>query len=438
MPEFEQRRNFVYPKQEVDSDPNVVGHWVFVPDENQEVPDISSNGNDGAVHGALSALDGMKFDGVDDNVGITNSAMLTNLAEFSYLLCFKLEKLNATQILLDKDVRRYFYINSDNAIRGTVYYSITNAVFFSNEKISLGLNTVIFTYSESGDRKIKCYINGVESTPLSQVASEGTIDSDVGGGYDVMSRAGFLSCKGIALELIIHNQTITEQQAKDFHNKYASRLTFKDQALYELTDGVSRTPLDYVKGTGAFKAVENTGLDGESKGYECTSDGTLATQSKQAYGTWKMQGNTDGGSFDFKFISGTIFGNVSDGYQCRLHSNKRIYFTKGKVTDYNYLFYTALNYISSNTPYEITVYRLSTPGHFPERLIPAKTLYDAGAFLVTIKGGDFAEETIVDTTGGSGTNPVVDNTYTTSNYAVWDLDVGDRFANVEFKQGIEQ
>ena len=39
--------------------------------------------------------------------------------------------------------------------------------------------------------------------------------------------------------------------------------------------------------------------------------------------------------------------------------------------------------------------------------------------------------TLVDTTGGSGDNPVNDNTYTTSNFLVADLDASDRITNIK-------
>jgi hypothetical protein len=37
---------------------------------------------------------------------------------------------------------------------------------------------------------------------------------------------------------------------------------------------------------------------------------------------------------------------------------------------------------------------------------------------------------LVSVSGGSGTNPVTDNTFTTSNFLVLDLDVGDRIGKI--------
>jgi len=63
----------------------------------------------------------------------------------------------------------------------------------------------------------------------------------------------------------------------------------------------------------------------------------------------------------------------------------------------------------------------------------------AGQFTVDIKGGSFGNTwTLVNVTGGSGTNPVTDNTYTTSEYYVLDLNVGDKVIPMYIYEGIEQ
>jgi len=68
-----------------------------------------------------------------------------------------------------------------------------------------------------------------------------------------------------------------------------------------------------------------------------------------------------------------------------------------------------------------------------------RRIYDASTFAVFIKGGRFGDDyTLVDVTGGSGTNPVTDATFSTSNYFVLDLDAGDRFTNLIITDGIKQ
>ena len=60
-------------------------------------------------------------------------------------------------------------------------------------------------------------------------------------------------------------------------------------------------------------------------------------------------------------------------------------------------------------------------------------------FTFYIKGGNFGGDyVLVDTTGGSGTNSITDNTYTTSKYMVLDLDTGDEIKNIKVTNGIKQ
>lgn len=79
------------------------------------------------------------------------------------------------------------------------------------------------------------------------------------------------------------------------------------------------------------------------------------------------------------------------------------------------LFQTVNSYITINTDYRIRIERT-----------------DDGTFTVKIMGGAFGwnDWTIVSTAGGSGSNPVLDNTYTTSSYFVNDLDNGDSISDL--------
>jgi hypothetical protein len=56
----------------------------------------------------------------------------------------------------------------------------------------------------------------------------------------------------------------------------------------------------------------------------------------------------------------------------------------------------------------------------------------AGVFTVWKDG------TLLDVSGGSGSNPVTDTNHTTSVFTVLDLDAGDRVANFNYKDEIEQ
>jgi hypothetical protein len=74
-----------------------------------------------------------------------------------------------------------------------------------------------------------------------------------------------------------------------------------------------------------------------------------------------------------------------------------------------------------------------------------RQIYPADTFWVGIKGGDFVADpdaengyVTVNTTGGSGTNPVTDSTHKTSEYFVTDLDAGDKFGMLETYNQVKQ
>jgi len=86
------------------------------------------------------------------------------------------------------------------------------------------------------------------------------------------------------------------------------------------------------------------------------------------------------------------------------------------------IFETVADYVQNDTWYNVRITRTT-----------------AGVFTVWIKSPtdtNFPTWTLIDTTGGSGTNPVTDNTYTTSNYIVIDADTGDKIANFKTYGGV--
>ena len=95
------------------------------------------------------------------------------------------------------------------------------------------------------------------------------------------------------------------------------------------------------------------------------------------------------------------------------------------------LFSTAASYVKINTRYRFKVTRNSFTDEFVVGAV--------GTFAVYIRGGDFGTDyVLVDVSGGTGSNPATDNTYTTSNYLVADLDTGDQISNILIKKGVEQ
>ena len=93
----------------------------------------------------------------------------------------------------------------------------------------------------------------------------------------------------------------------------------------------------------------------------------------------------------------------------RATGGEAIYLRKSLAGVASSLFYTPAAYISADTVYTIRVTRSTV-----------------NEFAVYIKGGIFANWTLVDTSGGFGPNPVTDTSTQTSLYLGLILDVGGR------------
>jgi len=198
-------------------------------------------------------------------------------------------------------------------------------------------------------------------------------------------------------------------------------------------------------GTGSYKVGELAAqdsvlkdLDIGTKYLENTSAGTIALQSKQAYGEWEFDLYKSGivQSEYVTFISDRIGSyNSSLGYHIRRGLDGELFLRRASIGSTSVLFQTADSYIDINTWYRLKVTRTTD-----------------GEFTVLIKGGSFTATigydgwTLVQPTGESlsgdplvyTNNPVTDNTYTTSEYLVADLDAGDKITNLLLTDQVKQ
>ena len=178
----------------------------------------------------------------------------------------------------------------------------------------------------------------------------------------------------------------------------------------------------YIKGTGDFEIKEFSAqdsvlkeLDKGKQFWECQSAGTFAEIQPYAYGSgrfWLYKGG-DSNTSRVNFISDRIAATVADynGYSITFGGTENVILRENSTVGQANLFATAASYIAINTWYEIEWDRTLD-----------------GEFTIRIRGGAFGENfVLVDVSGGSGSNPVTDNTFTESVYQVLDLDVGDRY-----------
>jgi len=412
FPLAETKKNFYYAKPTSLNEDGLVASYNMTPSSGKVLTDISNNGNNGTINGTLATTEGMSFDGVNDGVRVTTTGY--NASQGSISCCFNIKNTYTTNSMIFTHStasgganRIYIWINSSNII----HIGLGDTSTISTGVNADGKHTVTMTW-DNGD--YFGYVDGVETnqgtyTNLSSIHSFATI----GNFFDGLS--GFY--KDEVIDLKIYDSVKSPQEAKNYHNSFANQVYYRNTFAHDQADGTNILPDGMIAGTGSYKI--DTDTDGNNY-LECTSSGTIAYQSEQAYGTWEFdfyKGETSNPTISF--ISSDTSPRTSGDYSIVFTANEEIYFVKDGGT---YPFYTAGGYITLNTWYRLKITRTTD-----------------GEFTVWIRGGSFGDVyTLVDTTGGSGTNPVTDTTYTESKYTVLDLDAGDRISDIIYRKGVAQ
>ena len=172
----------------------------------------------------------------------------------------------------------------------------------------------------------------------------------------------------------------------------------------------------WTQGTGTYV---NGGTGAEAY-IQCSVAGTYYIQSNQAYGEWyfDLYKGADANTSIVKPIIDVLTAYPTyKSYQLYFDDNEAVKLWRVNLSGILTMTQSANSYISINTWYSIRITRTS-----------------AGVFTTYIKGGAFGNEW-VKVSVSSGTNPYTENTFTTNNYFVIDLDAGDRIRNVKFSNG---
>ncbi len=186
---------------------------------------------------------------------------------------------------------------------------------------------------------------------------------------------------------------------------------------------------NFIPGTGTYGIKELSAqdsvlkeLDIGTKYLDCTSAGKIALTSTSAYGTWEFdwyKGGDNNNTF-FSFISNTV-GGLYNGYDFSPTSTEAIRLNLRTNGSDSGKMISANSYITHSTWYRTKITRTLD-----------------GEFTVWMKGGSLGNVYVLMDVSVLGTNPVTENTQTTSKWFVIDFDVGDRIANLLIKEGVEQ
>lgn len=263
------------------------------------------------------------------------------------------------------------------------------------------------------DKKLFC--DGLQTGLIFYPQQYGVFSNSIGKKY----RAKFTISDYVSGSIRLFLANNTNGAIRNANGTYIEDLTIN---LNQYNDNFYfATDADFVGAVSSISITEIQPLPDLKQGtkyLQFTTAGTVSIPSKTAYGTWEFDWFKvgEGNEIKFNFISDgqNGYSTYEKCYCIYIGSTETVRLHTANGSTPQALFYTAENYIKNNTWYRIKVIRSIT-----------------GIFTVYIKGGSFGDNyVLVSTTGGSGTNPMTNNTYTTSNYFVLNLGAGDRVANI--------
>ncbi len=180
--------------------------------------------------------------------------------------------------------------------------------------------------------------------------------------------------------------------------------------LANITSGrVSNTPHTVRSGTWALNEDADTG----ERYIECVVAGIIARRNLFARGTPEFDVEKGGGTNSLNLLFSVVAptdwaDSAQNGYMYQFGSTERAVLRRITAGVSTPIAMSDAAYVVNNQRYKIRI-----------------SVSAAGVFTAYIMGGTFANWTLVSAAGG-GSNPVTDNTHTTSVYAVFDFDAGDR------------
>ena len=214
----------------------------------------------------------------------------------------------------------------------------------------------------------------------------------------------------------------------DGSTEYASKATpeLSLDGTYALNETFSDG--DYTSGnvwtvsSGSYAVVDSIGYSGLPKSLRCATAGIISIPCNWAYGyvafDWKKGG--DGNNHQIMFVNNVRTFSGASGYEIDLTSGEQYALRRYDNGTPTSIAYSGTSYLRNFTMYRDSIVRNIN-----------------GSIAVYVKGGIFGSTyTLFSTTGGSGTNPVISNVYTASNYFTLQFSPGDQISNIQCAYGM--
>jgi hypothetical protein len=412
---------------DVDSgETGLVAGWNMRPAAGKIV-DVTANGNDGTIVGATQANtpfgSALWFDGVNDVGDCGNDASLNATTGITLSGWIRADSLthaggsNAARIFGKNGSYNMYVSNTGTLVCQFTGLSDTTI----NAATAIGLGQwyyVVATYSQAtGDKRI--YINGVLDN--TEGGTTGTITVTANNLFIGNLTAAILRFwNGCIAYPKVYSVAKDQAWVTDDYNRGNTALFKTEYGAYESDAAVTAGHLEntpFIVNSGSFKISRDT-IEGKTcKVIECVTAGLVyipiscfhQTPIEAAYGEWKWWLNKGSTSNEINvlFVADVIGARGAagqDAYIMRYPSTERFVFGESTAGAYADLSLSAAGYLSESGTWHSIKFTRSNDGAF--------TFY--------------ADNTLVDVSGGSGTNPTTDTTITSSRYIVFDLDAGDK------------
>lgn len=213
----------------------------------------------------------------------------------------------------------------------------------------------------------------------------------------------------------IYNRALSLSEIQKYHNQFV-RPTLVETFENNGADNVAKGIQGWTIASGTFKINENTvlqtsGLKRGDKYLECATAGGIKMPSSIAYGTWEFDWYKGSTTNDLHLY--LIWGTLTS-------MTFRVYIDEGIYMRFNGVggFQTVSSYIANNTWYRTKITRSIT-----------------GVTSCYIKGGAFGSNYVL-VAVSAGANPVTQANPTSSNMMYFDIDAGDRIANIKIYDGV--
>ena len=391
----------------------------------QKIVDKTGNGNDGTINSGirqtkLLGLNAFEFDSNSKAISLTETTY--SLDAFSVSFLYKANDTSSNATIIGKSVgagtnHLLFTGTSTNLVLETNTNGDLATGLWSND-------TNWHHYAVTANNKtIAFYLDGADTTV------DGTVtDADF-----IIGQIGFRGAasdppNGRLAELRFYNKALTQSNVNSLYKQYATLPYFVDD-LSDANESVS-PETEFLSNTnwrinsGSFSIARDETNKPREKVIRCDTSGLIYQESSQAYGTFEFDWYKEiEGSNTYLLFMADVIGAENatgqDGYNIWLTSANQVALRESTNGTPSSKMFTGVSYIEADTWYRYRITRR----------------YD-GDFTTYIKGGIYTDWTLVDTTGGSQTNPVTDNTTTTSKYLILDLDASDMVSDFRFYPGV--